>query len=119
MNSSEKKKLLEWHAPTTRAAIYELQEYLITSPDLDPRQLFYYAKQQDIRKLFGQRIELDDWPDEFGGVIGPGDSFWAKIKGVGRVFFVGEKPLREAGFAVPSQPARRRPNRAGRARPTP
>jgi hypothetical protein len=121
MKSADKKKTLQWHVPTTRATIYELQAYLITSPDLDPRQLFYYAKQEDIRKLFGQRVELHDWPDEFGAVMGPGDGFWATIKGVGRVFFVGEKPLREAGFTVPPQPFCRNSDRnhPGRPRPIP
>jgi hypothetical protein len=104
------KHLLTWHAPNSRNAIIELQKYFIASPtSIDPEQIFYYARQSDIRRIFGRTVEFEisskqSWPDEFEYIVDSRNMFWAKMRGVGRVVFVGEKALQQAGFIVPRLP---------------
>jgi hypothetical protein len=103
---SDNREKLKWYAPESRAAIITIQEFLVMARDgLDPEQIFYYARQSDIKALFGSHANYGEYPGEFDEIMDGEDYFWGKVER-SEVIFVGEKILKANGFAVPLKPFR-------------
>jgi hypothetical protein len=99
----DKRRELTWHPVTeSRLALFALQE--TGGPrDVSSRQLFYYAKQVDIERIFGNRAWPDDTrcPEEFDGLMGGARIVFGTIERKAGIIIAGENELREEGFSVP------------------